>query len=75
MKQLKKVTMWTHYSYLPFYWNFQEKMFSKKIVGWKSYCIVIRDKVRTLSNINDENFVRKQSIAKSYCLFLQKIPS
>ena len=63
------------YSYLPFYWNSQEKQFLKKILGWKSYCITIRDKFRTLSKINDENFVQKQSTAKNCCLFLQKTTS
>ena len=35
MKELKKLTMPTHHSHLPFYCNSQEKQFLKEILGSK----------------------------------------
>ena len=67
--------MQTHHSYLPFYWNSQEKQFLKGILGRKRHCIMIRDKFRTLSNISHGAIVQKKSRAKSRYLFLQKSAS
>ena len=54
--------MRTHHSYLPFYYNSQEKQFLKGILGRKSHCI-------------NGAFVRKKSAAKNRYLFLQKASS
>ena len=37
--------MRTHHSYLPFYYNSQEKQFLKGILGRKSHCIMIKGKL------------------------------
>lgn len=64
---LKKPVIWTHNSYRPFYWNSQEKHFSKGILVRKCPCVVIRGEFRTLSN--------NKGGAKSLFLFWQKTPS
>ena len=64
-----------HLSYLPFHYNSQEKQFLKWIQGRKSHCIMIKDKFRTLSNINDGAFAQKMSTGKNRYLFLQKASS
>ena len=61
---LRKLTIQTHHSYLPFYCNSPEKQFLKEILGG-SHCIMIRDKFRTPSHISHGAFVQKQSTAKS----------
>ena len=40
--------MQTHHSYLPFYYNSQEKQFLKGILGRKSHSIMIKGKLMEL---------------------------
>ena len=51
--------MQTYHSYFTFYCNSQEKQFLKGNVDRKSHCIMIRDKIKTLSNISHGAFVQK----------------
>ena len=50
---LKKLTIWTHNSCLPFYCTSKKKNRSWRGFWWENYCILIRDDFRTLSNISD----------------------
>ena len=43
--------MRTHLSYLPFYYNSQEKQFLKVILGRKSHCIMIKGKLIELLSL------------------------
>ena len=70
---LKKLTLQTHHSYLPFYCNSREKQFLKEILGRKSHCIMIRDKFRNLSAISHGAFELKKWTTKTYCLFYKKL--
>ena len=64
-----------HHSYLPFYCNYQQEQFWKRILGRKSHCIRIRGKFQSLTNISPIAFVTKKSTAKKHCQFFQKTPS
>ena len=70
---LKKLTMRTYHSYLPFYYHSQEKQLLKEILGRKSHCIMIKGKFGTLSNITDEAFVRKMSSSQKVLFFYKQL--
>ena len=62
--------MRSHHSYLPLYYNSQEKQFLKEILGRKSHSIMIKGNWWSLSHLR--GLCAKKSTAKSRYLFLQK---
>ena len=68
---LKKPTMWTHNSYLPFNCNYQEKQLEEDFL--ESHSIKIRGKFRSRSNISDGYFVLKYSTVQSRYPFCKKL--
>ena len=64
--------MRTHLSYLPFYYDSQEKQFLKGILGRKSHCIMIKGKlVEPLSLV--EPLCEKSRQIKDVTYFYKKL--
>ena len=64
--------MGTHHSYLPFYYNSQEKQFLKEILGRKSHCIMIKDKLMELLSLM-ELLCEKSHYLKAVTYFYKKL--
>ena len=65
--------MRTHHSYLPFYYNSQEKQFFKGILGRKSHCIMIKGKLIELLSPMEPLCEKSQQLKA--VTYLQKVSS
>ena len=64
--------MQTHHSYLPFYYNSQEKQFLKGILGRKSHCIMIKGKLMNLLSLMETLCEESQQL-KPVTYFYKKL--
>ena len=64
--------MRTHHSYLPFYYNSQEKQFLKGILGRQSHCIMIRGKLVELLSLMEPLCEKSQQL-KAVTYFYKKL--
>ena len=64
--------MGTHHSYLPFYYNSQEKQFLKEILGRTSHSIMIKDKLMELLSLMEPLCEKSQQL-KPVTYFYKKL--
>ena len=61
--------MRTHHSYLPFYYNSQEKQFLKGILGRKSHCIMIKGKLMEFLSLMEPLCEKRQQLKAVSCFY------
>ena len=64
--------MRTHHSYLPFYYNSQEKQFLKEILGRTSHSIMIKDKLMELLSLMEPLCEKSQQL-KAVTYFYERL--
>ena len=64
--------MGTHHSYLPFYYNSQEKQFLKEILGRTSHSIMIKDKLMELLSLMEPLCEKSQQL-KAVTYFYERL--